>query len=460
VDDLAPHVLVLFGAAGDLARRKLFPGLFRLHRQGRLPDIRIIGTGRRARGSDAEFRESVEPEGAGPEWAEFAERIRFVVSSAEDGADLAAAVGEAEKELGEGVRRLLYLSVPSSAMEPMIAMLRDTGLAERSRLVLEKPFGHDLDSSEELNRTVLDVFDDVDVFRIDHFLGKEAVQNILALRFANGLFEPNWNSAHIAYVQIDVPEAIGIEGRAAFMEATGTFRDMISTHLFQLLGFLALEPPNRIDADTLHEEKRKLFGAIRPLDRDRVVFGQYDGYRDEEGVAADSTVETFAALEVRIDNWRWKGVPFYLRTGKALEQGRRTVTFGFHEPPLVIFGQPTDGNPNELVLELTDEAEIFLDVRAKRPGAAFEIGHAKLKLSFEEAFEGDEPLEAYQKLLLDVMAGDHTLFTSTDEVELLWKLCDPILADPPPPLPYAQGSWGPQEAIELPGPRGWRVADA
>ncbi len=320
VDALAPHVLVLFGAAGDLARRKLFPGLFWLHRHGRLPDIRIIGTGRRARGSDAEFRASVRPEDAGPEWAEFAERIRFVVSTAEDGEELAAAVGEAEKELGDGVRRMLYLSVPSSAMEPMIAMLRDTGLSERSRLVLEKPFGHDLDSSEELNRAVLDVFDDVDVFRIDHFLGKEAVQNILALRFANGLFEPNWNAAHIAYVQIDVPEAIGIEGRAAFMEGTGTFRDMIPTHLFQLLGFLALEPPNRIDADTLHEEKRKLFGAIRPLDPARVVFGQYGGYRDEDGVADDSSVETFAALEVRIDNWRWKGVPFFLRTGKALRR--------------------------------------------------------------------------------------------------------------------------------------------
>jgi glucose-6-phosphate 1-dehydrogenase len=341
----------------------------------------------------------------------------------------------------------------------MIGMLEKTKLAERARLVLEKPFGHNLESSQELNATILRVFDDTDVFRIDHFLGKEAVQNILALRFANGLFEPNWNSAHIAYVQIDVPEKIGIEGRAAFMEGTGTFRDMITTHLFQMLGFLALEPPNKVNGDTLHAEKRKLFDAIRPLDRNRVVFGQYDGYRSEKDVAPDSTVETFVALEVFIDNWRWKGVPFYLRTGKALAEGRRTITLGFHEPPLQMFPGQANGNPNELVLELGDEAEIYIDVRAKRPGAQFDIRHAKFQLLFEEAFADAEPLEAYEKLLLDVMAGDHTLFTSTDEIELLWALTDPILDQPPQVQSYEQGSWGPKDAQTLPGPRGWRLDD-
>jgi glucose-6-phosphate 1-dehydrogenase len=455
----APHVLVLFGASGDLARRKLFPGLFHLHRAGMLPDVRIIGTGRHSPGTDEEFRAKVAPDGGGAEWDAFAEGIRFVVSSAEDGTDLAAAVAEAEKELGDGVRRLLYLSVPPSAMQPMIAMLESTGLHERAHLVLEKPFGHDLASAKDLNAAVLEVFDESEVFRIDHFLGKEAAQNILALRFANGLLEPVWNAGHIAYVQIDVPEEIGIEGRASFMEATGTFRDMISTHLFQLLGFVALEPPVVLDAGSLHEERLKVFRAVRPIDPERVVFGQYEGYRDEDGVAGDSTVETFVALEAFVDNWRWKGVPFLLRTGKAMGEGRRTITLGFREPPMRMFDGGTDGRPNELVLELTDEPEISLELRAKQPGPDLTIGHASLDLKFEEAFDDAEPLEAYEKLLLDAMAGDHLLFTSTAEVERLWELCDPVLADPPAVLPYAQGAWGPAEALELPGERGWRLPE-
>lgn len=453
----SPHVLVLFGASGDLAKRKLFPGLFRLHRAGLLPDIRIIGTGRHSPGTDEEFRASVAPGDGEDGWAEFAEGIRFVVSSADDGDDLAAAVREAEKDLGDDVRRLLYLSVPPSAMEPVIAMLDSTGLAERAHLVLEKPFGSDLDSAKALNRAVLGTFAEEAVFRIDHFLGKEAVQNILALRFANGLMEPVWNAQHLAYVQIDVPEEIGIEGRASFMEATGTFRDMISTHLFQLLGFVALEPPVVLDAGSLHEEKAKVFRAIRPLDPDRVVFGQYAGYRDEDGVDDDSRVETFVAIEAFVDNWRWKGVPFLLRTGKAMGQTRRTITLGFREPPLSMFDGETDGTPNELVLELTDEPRISLDMRAKVPGPEFAIGHGRLDLSFDDAFAAAEPLEAYEKLLLDAMAGDHTLFTSTREVERLWELCDPVLADPPPTRSYEQGSWGPQEALDLAGERGWRL---
>ncbi len=454
----SPHVLVLFGASGDLAERKLFPGLFRLRQL--LPDVRIIGTGRHSPGTDEEFRASVAPEDAGAEWDEFAANVRFVVSSADDGDDLAAAVREAEKDLGgEDVRRLLYLSVPSSAMEPMIAMLGATGLAERAHLVLEKPFGTDLNSAKALNAAVLGVFREEDVFRIDHFLGKEAVQNILALRFANGLMEPVWNSHHLAYVQIDVPEEIGIEGRASFMEATGTFRDMISTHLFQLLGFVALEPPVTLDADSLHEEKAKVFRAVRPLDPSRVVFGQYEGYRDEEGVDDTSGVETFVAVETFVDNWRWKGVPFLLRTGKRLGQTRRTITLGFREPPLAMFPGTCDGNPNELVLELTDRPKISLDVRTKIPGAAFEIGHARMELDFEQAFDAAEPLEAYEKLLLDAMAGDHTLFTSTAEVERLWELCDPVLTDPPETQTYAPGSWGPQAALDLAGERGWRLPE-
>lgn len=474
--DLPPHVIVLFGATGDLAKRKLFPGLLHLQNAGLLPeDFRVIGSGRHSPGTDDEFRDRIRDaldDTTG--WDEFAPRLSFVVSSADDGADLAAGVRDAEQDLapgGEdggdvtGVRRLVYLSVPPSAMTPMVEMLGETGIAERSRLVLEKPFGTDLESAKKLNAGLKKVYAEADIFRIDHFLGKESVQNILALRFANGLFEPVWNRQNIRYVQIDVPEEIGIEGRASFMESTGTFRDMISTHLFQILGFVALEPPYEIAPEALHEEKAKVFHSVRPLDPSRVVFGQYAGYRDEDGVADDSTVETFVALETYVDNWRWFGVPFLLRTGKAMGATRRTVTIGFDEPALTMFpggsfeGPDTDSAPTELVLELADEPRAELDVRAKVPGPELKVGRGRMRLDLDSVGDPDDSLEAYERLLLDVMKGDRTLFTSTEEVERLWELCDPVLADPPRTWEYEQGSWGPKEAVELPGPRGWRVPE-
>ncbi|GAA4985372.1 glucose-6-phosphate dehydrogenase [Pseudonocardia tropica] len=477
--DLPPHVIVLFGATGDLARRKLFPGLLHLQNEGLLPgDFRVIGSGRHSPGSDEEFRDRIR--GALSDdtgWDDFAPRLSFVVSDADDGADLADAVRRAEKDLGsDDVRRLVYLSVPPTAMTPMVAMLGETGIAERSRLVLEKPFGTDLGSAKELNAGLKDVYDEADIFRIDHFLGKESVQNILALRFANGLFEPVWNRQNIRYVQIDVPEEIGIEGRASFMESTGTFRDMISTHLFQILGFVALEPPYEITPDALHAEKAKVFHSIRPLDPSRVVFGRYASYRDEEGVADDSESETFVALETYVDNWRWFGVPFFLRTGKAMGATRRTVTIGFDEPALTMFpgGSFTDersaggtsvgavaqdGPPTELVIELADQVSAELDVRAKVPGPELKVGRGRMRLDLDSVGDPDDALEAYERLLLDVMKGDRTLFTTTEEVERLWELCDPVLADPPRTQTYSDGSWGPQDALDLPGPRGWRVPE-
>jgi glucose-6-phosphate 1-dehydrogenase len=285
------------------------------------------------------------------------------------------------------------------------------------------------------------------------------VQNILAMRFANGLLEPIWNCQHVGYVQIDVPEEIDIQGRAEFMESTGTFRDMISTHLFQLLGFVALEPPVRLDPQFLHDEKLKVFRAIRPLDPERVVFGQYRGYRNEEGVDDESNVETFVAMETYIDNWRWFGVPIHLRTGKAMGGSRRTITVGFREPPLKMFPGDIDDACNELVLELTDAPRIFVDVRAKVPGPELKLGRGRMKLDLLESFPDAEPLEAYERLLLDVMRGDKMLFMSTDEVERIWELCDPLLRNPPQPKIYPKGSWGPREALDLPVERGWRVPD-
>ena len=464
------HVIVLFGATGDLAKRKLFPGLFHLFAAGLMPEeFRIIGSGRHSPGSDDDFREQVRAalaefgrrEVRDEIWDAFSRRLSFTVSSADDGAELADAVREAEEEIGVGARRLLYLSVPPSAMQPMVPMLATSGLASGARLIMEKPFGTDLASARELNAVLAEVVDEDQIFRIDHFLGKEAAQNILAFRFANGLFEPAWNRNHIAYVQIDVPEALTVEGRAGFYEQTGAFRDMVVTHLFQLLGFVALEPPVRLIAKALHDEKAKVFEAMRPLRSEHAVFGQYDGYRDESGIDDGSRVETFAALEVRLDTWRWEGVPFLLRTGKAMAEGRRSITIGFKEPPLRMFADDGDfahcQRPNELNFELSDTPQITVDVRAKVPGPALELGAAALRLDFDDTFPRGSGLEAYERLVLDVMRGDHTFFTRSDETERLWELSDPLLRDPPPLQSYPRGSWGPEAAQALAAPRGWRL---
>ncbi|MGB9182642.1 MAG: glucose-6-phosphate dehydrogenase [Solirubrobacteraceae bacterium] len=467
----ADRVLVLFGASGDLAARKLFPGFFRLYREGLMPEeFRIIGSGRHSPGSDDEFRTQVrkalEEHGeCDPDkgWDEFASRLSFVTSSAEDGTDLAQAVADAEAAIDASGERLVYLSVPPRATREMVRMLGRTGLAENCSLVVEKPFGHDYESARELNATLHEFLAEDSIYRIDHFLGKEAAQNILALRFANGMFEPIWNRDHISYVQIDVPEAIDIQGRAGFYEETGAFRDMIVTHLLQILGIVALEPPSRIDAEALHLERTKLFDSIRPIDPERVVFGQYEGYREVPDVADDSNVETFAALEVRVDTWRWSGVPFYLRTGKAMAEGRRTVTIGFTEAPLRIFPhQPDEGfvRPSELVFELSENPQVRIEVMAKIPGPVIDLGRAALTLDVEAAFDGADGLEAYERLLHDVMLRERLLFTRSEQIERLWQVCAPVLEASPKTLPYAEGSWGPEPALGLPVAPGWRLPDA
>ncbi|MBC7633616.1 glucose-6-phosphate dehydrogenase [Aeromicrobium sp.] len=464
----APQVFVLFGATGDLAKRKLFPGLYKLAAAGRLPeDYAVIGSGRHSPGSDDDFRAKIR-EGL----QEFVDdlddsiaddllgRLSFEVSDSDDGADLAAAVKKAFEGLGDGAKKLVYLSVPPSAMEPMIGMLGREGIAdEDAHIVTEKPFGTDLKSARKLDAALKKVSSEDRIFRIDHFLGKEAVQNILALRFANGLIEPAWNRDHLCSVQIDVPEELTVEGRGSFYEATGCFRDMISTHLSQVLGFVAMEPPVHLDATSLRNEKSKVFQAMRPIDPKRVVFGQYEGYRDEDDVADDSEVETFVALEVFVDTERWQGVPFYLRTGKALGATRRTITLTFRTPPMGRFGDD-DYGPNELVLELTDSPKIAVDLYAKRPGPTMELTSTTMHLDLAQDDSEDAPLEAYERLLLDVMRGDQTLFTRSDEVDRLWQLCEPVLKDPPPTQPYAAGSWGPDDAVAMPGERGWRLPDA
>ena len=466
-EQLPAHVMVLFGATGDLAARKLFPGLYQLARDGRLPaDYAVIGSGRHSPGTDDEFRDQVRDalsehvEDADDDTVEaLVRRVSFQTSNADDGSELAEAVAAAERDLAGGddvsdVRRLVYLSVPPAAMEDMIAMLGREGLAERARLVIEKPFGLDLDSSRSLDAALKEVVDEDQVFRIDHFLGKEAVQNILALRFANGLFEPAWNRESISSVQIDVPEDLGLEGRGSFYESTGALRDMISTHLSQLLGFVALEDPGTFTTDAVRDAKSQVFADMRPLDPARVVYGQFEGYRDDDDVDDDSEVETFVAIEAFIDNDRWQGVPFYLRTGKALAQGRRTITLRFNTAQSLIFGE--DPGPNELVLELTDDPQVTIHMRAKRPGPDMDLADARMCMDFSQAIPGADPLEAYERLLLEVIRGEQTLFTRSDEVDRLWQVVSPVLENPPAVESYEKGSWGPPSALDLPE-GGWRL---
>jgi glucose-6-phosphate 1-dehydrogenase len=461
------RVLVLFGATGDLAARKLLPGLFHLFRVGLMPDeFRIIGSGRHAPDDFTAIVETalrthgrMELDG---HWEAFSQRLSFVASTAEDGSELAEAVTAAEAEIGAEGERLVYLSVPPGAMRDMVRMLGASGIADHCSLVVEKPFGHDVASAKELNATLHEVLDEESIYRIDHFLGKEAAQNILALRFANGIFEPVWNRDHISYVQIDVPEALDIQGRASFYEETGAFRDMVVTHLMQILGIVALEPPSRIDGESLQLERTKVFEAARPLDPERVEFGQYDGYRDADGVADDSRVETFAAVEVFVDTWRWSGVPFYLRTGKAMAEGRRTVTIGFTDAPLRIFpSEDPDAaaRPSELVFELSDDPQVRIEVRAKIPGPSLELGRAALTLDVDEAFDGVDGLEAYERLLHDVMLRERLLFTRAEQIERIWEVCAPVIDSPPEAQRYEPASWGPDAALALPVEPGWRLPD-
>lgn len=451
----SPHVIVLFGATGDLAKRELFPALYRLAAAGRMPtDYALIGSGRHSPGSDDDFRATVDDglrdtvdDIDADVLSDLLGRISFQTSDADDGSDLAAAVRDARERLGEDARTLIYLSVPPTAMESMIGMLDRENLTDGARVVIEKPFGTDLQTSRELTEALDGVVDEDQIFRIDHFLGKEAVQNILALRFANGLIGPAWNREHVESVQIDIPEELGMEGRGSFYESTGCFRDMISTHLCQVLGVIAMEPPRRLDAESMRTAKAAAFDALRPLDPDRVVFGQYEGYRDEEDVDEDSTVETFVALEAFVDTDRWRDVPFYLRTGKAMADTRHTVTLTFRDQD----GPPGQGH-SQLVLELSDAPEIAARLAVKKPGP----GHELTELTLDAAVAGT-PMEAYERLLFDVMHGDQTLFTSAHEVDRLWQVCQPVLDAPPSPLPYEKGSWGPDRAVALPGPGGWRL---
>jgi len=463
---IEPHVIILFGATGDLAARKLLPGLLHLAMTGMMPDYRIVGSSTSTL-TDEEFRHlarhAVDQFSTDKisllQWANFEKRLSFCSTSA-GGEALADHVAAVEKDMGGEPRRLHYLSVPPAADRAVIQMISDAKLVERSRVVMEKPFGTDLASAVALNDMLHSVFDEQQIFRIDHFLGKEAAQNILAFRFANGLFEPIWNRDHIDHVQIDVPETLGVDDRVAFYEATGAFKDMVVTHLFQILGFMAMEPPTALSAGPINEEKNKVFRSMRPVDVTEVVRGQYEGYRNIPGVAENSDTETFVALRVEIDNWRWAGVPFFLRTGKKLGGGERIISIAFREPPKSMFpagsGVGAQG-PDHLTFDLADSSKLSLSFYGKKPGAGMKLEKLSLQFALHETGQDADVLEAYERLIHDAMIGDHTLFNTAEGIERLWEVSTPLLEDAPPVQSYPEGSWGPPTINELIAPRSWRL---
>jgi glucose-6-phosphate 1-dehydrogenase len=461
-----PHVVVLFGATGDLARRKLLPGLAYLVVSDLAPDIRVVGTSLEDM-SDEEFRkfakDAIDEFGAHkltPEqWDQFDDNLVYVSQSAGPDA-LAEAVARAEEQLGPDALRLHYMSVPPKAARSVITMLRDAGLVDRARVVMEKPFGTDLASAIELNNTVHETFTEEQIFRIDHFLGKEAAQNILAFRFANGLFEPIWNRNFIDHVQIDIPETLGLDQRASFYESTGAYKDMVVTHLFQVMAFVAMEPPTALEPRAISEEKNKVFRSLMPIDPDDVVRGQFAGYRRLDGVAAESDTETFIALKVGLDNWRWAGVPFYLRTGKKMAEGARIISIAFKEAPRSMFPHNSgvgSAGPDHLTFDLADESRVSLSFYGKRPGPGMRLEKLSMQFSTQETERAGDVLEAYERLILDAMRGDHTLFNTAEGIESLWARSQPLLDDPPEAKPYPVGSWGPNAIHQLIAPHAWRL---
>lgn len=468
-----PTTVVLFGATGDLAQRKLLPGLLHLFQSGLMTEVQVVGTSLddHDRDSFIAFAQKAIAEygGAGPDpegWAEFAKRLHWAPGAGgaealrETVAQAEAEFGESEDDVPRDLRRLHYLSVPPKAALQVVHELRDAGLVERSRIIMEKPFGVDLASAQKLNNQLHEVFAEEQIFRIDHFLGKEAAQNILAFRFANGLFEPIWHRNHISHIQIDVPEELGLAQRANFYESTGAYRDMVVTHLFQVLAFTAMEPPTALEPRAISEEKNKVFRSMLPIEPSDVVRGQYIGYRDIEGVRHDSETETFIALKCYVDNWRWAGVPFYLRTGKRMAEGARIISIAFREPPRSMFPVGSgvgDNGPDHLTFDLADQSKMSLSFYGKRPGPGMRLDKLSMQFAMHETGWAGAVLEAYERLIYDAARGDRTLFTSAEGIERLWEVSSPLLENPPVVRPYPQGSWGPNRIHQLIAPHLWRL---
>ncbi|MGB2949170.1 MAG: glucose-6-phosphate dehydrogenase (NADP(+)) [Rhodococcus sp. (in: high G+C Gram-positive bacteria)] len=460
---LQPTIFVLFGATGDLAKRMVLPSFYQLFVEGLLPEKwLLIGNGRHQTPDD-EFRDhvhsSIEDFGAdlGDEkWDGFAERLRFAGNgfTPEDAGDLPGVVEAGRKEIGDA-QLVHYLALPPNTFVEYTTALGAHGLADGARVVYEKPFGTSQKAFEQLDRVVHDVLDEKQVYRIDHFLGKEATQNLHVLRFANGMISGIWNAEHIEQVQIDVPETLDIDDRAEFYDATGAVLDMLVTHLFQVAAEIAMETPASLGADDLQSARETVIGCFRPIDTAEVVLGQYDGYRDVDGVAENSIVDTFVAAKLWVDTDRWRGVPFLLRTGKMLGVGAQRVSLVFRKPtssPLTDL--PHDGTV--LSFDLSGNGEIDVAMTVKEPGPAFDlsVGHLSLPL---RSVPDAEPLSPYSRLILDVLSGDRSLFTRPDGLARVWEVAAPLLNDPPEVQSYEPGPMGPQGADKLAAPCGWLV---
>ena len=481
-----PAIFVLFGATGDLSHRKVFPALYQLWRTHLLPhEFLIVGMGRRPYTDDAfraELRGAldkysrVQPIEA-EAWDELAERIvyhRCDFADPNGYATLAERLDKIDDERGTRGNRLFYLATQPSAFAEIVGLLGRVGLDHERheggwrRVVIEKPFGRDLESAVRLNREVGKVFRERQVYRIDHYLGKETVRNLLVFRFGNGIFEPLWNRRYVDHIQITVAESLGVEDRGAFYEETGAARDVLQNHLLQLLSLVAMEPPATFAADALRDEKLKVLRAIAPPTRQEVarevVRGQYDkgwvagvpvkGYREEPEVHPESETETFVAARFEVDDWRWSGVPFYLRTGKRMAKRASEIAIQFRDVPHRLFADAnTDPQPNLLAIRVQPDEGILLRFGSKVPGLGLDIRPVTMDFTYGTAFSTDAP-DAYETLILDAMLGDQSLFTRADEVEAAWAIVTPVheawLDMPAPAFPnYAAGSWGPEDAEEL-----------
>ncbi|HEX7256369.1 MAG TPA: glucose-6-phosphate dehydrogenase [Gaiellaceae bacterium] len=469
-----PCVLTIFGASGDLTRRKIFPALYALAFRDLLPEqFAVLGVARREMSNEdfvAALEEAVREFGRDefrPEvWELLARRTRYLAMdfADEEGEDRAAVcLGELDEEFGTRGNRVYYLAVPPEAMPKLVEELGERRTTTGwTRLIIEKPFGYDLQSARELNQLLARFFTEDEVFRIDHYLGKETVQNLLALRFANGIFEPVWNRQFIDHVQITVAESIGIESRAGFYEKAGAIRDVFQNHLLQLVALTGMEPPIDFTADAVRNEKLKVLKALATPAPHEVVRGQYGpgfiegvpvpGYREEEGVARDSETETFVAAKLRVDNWRWAGTPFYVWTGKRLPRRETTIAIQFQRVPHALFEDASELRPNLLIVHIQPNEGVSLAIGAKVPGEGMRVRTVHMDFLYGGAFRTGLP-EAYERLILDAMLGDARMFTRSDEIEEQWALVDAIIAawrrDKPSFPNYPAGTWGPKAAQEL-----------